>query len=201
MKKILITAFEPFDGKEKNASLEILSYKPIDINKTIIKKVILPTSFKRVEKVLLNAIDTFEPDVIILLGEASHATHIRLERIGINLIHARIPDNDGYQPFDQIIKSDGQNAYFSTLPTHQIYERLTKQNIPVKYSFSAGTFLCNDVLYIVLYTLSKRKTSHVKAGFIHFPYIKNQLGDVNHPYLDIEISHQALTEIIRSCLI
>ncbi|MFA6801658.1 MAG: hypothetical protein WCR19_06080, partial [Acholeplasmataceae bacterium] len=143
MKKILLTAFEPFDGKNKNASSEIMNCLEFDLHLFDIHKLILPTTFNDIESLMINKISSFKPDIILMLGEASGTNHIRIERVAINIDDARIPDNTHYQPIDQIIKQNSDNALFSTLPIKKIHHNLLENEIPAVISNSAGTFVCN----------------------------------------------------------
>jgi pyroglutamyl-peptidase len=200
MKKILITAFEPFGGRSTNASLDVMNHHKFDIENTIIETLVLPTAFKSVEAKLLAKMNDFNPHIILHLGEAGGAKNIRLERVAINLDDARIKDNLNDQPIDEKIKEDGQNAYFSTLPIRKIHQALSNALMPTIISYSAGTFVCNHLMYLTLHHLSIKKASDVIAGFIHFPYIEVQPNNPKLDYLDLNTSVKALEIIIKSCL-
>ena len=108
------------------------------------------------------------PDCLISVGLAGGERQISIERVGINLEEARIPDNDGEQPFDTPVRRDGQNAYFSTLPVKRIAKEIEKEGIPVCVSYSAGTFVCNAVMYTGLY-LAEQENRNMRCCFIHVP--------------------------------
>jgi len=192
MKKILITAFNPFGGKTTNASLDVLKNLDFNLANVNIYTMILPTVFSTVEDVLLSKIDLVNPDIILLLGEAGNAKAIRVERVAINIDDARIPDNLGRQPIDQVIKKDGHTAYFSNLPIKKLVKDLNQNHIHAVVSNTAGTFVCNHIMYLTLDYLHRKKADNTIAGFIHFPYIHNQ-NDLN-TYTD------GLKIIIKSCL-
>jgi len=200
MKKVLITAFEPFNGQTLNASSEILDQLNTTQFKAQIDKIILPTVFTEVNAIMTSKIDELKPDIILLLGEAGQASHIRLERVAINIDDARIPDNHYHQPIDLPINMNGESAYFSTLPIKSIHLDLLSQKIPAIISNSAGTFVCNHLMYVVLDYLATKKASNIIAGFIHFPYIKTQIKNDKIPYLDIKSSIKALEIIIKNCI-
>jgi pyroglutamyl-peptidase len=200
MKNVLITAFEPFNGQSLNASAEIINRLNVNKFNAHIHTLILPTVFKSVDDIITSKIDDLNPDIILLLGEARLSTNIRLERIAINIDDARIPDNQNYQPIDLPIINHGPAAYLSTLPLRTIHSHLSSQNIPIVISNSAGTFLCNHLMYIVLHHLATKKASNTIAGFIHFPYIKTQVKSDISSFLDIDISVKALEKIINDCL-
>ncbi|MGE4319811.1 MAG: pyroglutamyl-peptidase I [Acholeplasmataceae bacterium] len=200
MKKILITAFDPFGGQQKNASLEVLKHLEIFSKTYQIHTLILPTIFQAVEDIISAKIDILSPDIIILLGEAGLTKEIRIERVAINIDDARIKDNLGNQPIDLPIKDKGENAYFSTLPIKKIKAALDSKNIPSIISNSAGTFVCNHAMYLVLHYLQEKKPSNIVAGFIHFPYVESQIKDETTPHLPLKQSVKALETIIEACL-
>lgn len=199
MKKILITAFDPFGGKSINSSLETLKHLEFFDDQVKVDTLILPTVFKSVEDVIRAKIDLAHPDVILMLGEAGGTSQIRLERVAINIDDARIPDNENYQPVDVPISKDGEPAYFSTLPIKKIQASLIEHDIPVVISNSAGTYVCNHLMYITLKAVKQKKASNVIAGFIHFPYIENQVQP-DQAFLPLNTSVKALSLIIKSCL-
>ena len=95
--------------------------------------------------------------------------NITPERVAINVRDAKIADNEGNRPADEIIKPDGANAYFSNLPIKAIVQKLQEHKIPAAVSNSAGTYVCNDVMYQLLYLLNKRELD-IRGGLIHVPY-------------------------------
>ena len=177
MKTVLITAFEPFDGERINPSWEAVSQlheRQIGGARVVAKQ--LPCVFGESLQPLYAAIDRLQPDLVIAVGQADGRAEITVERIGINIMDARIPDNAGQQPIDQVIVEDGPAAFFSTLPIKAIVEGIREAGIPASVSQTAGTFVCNQVMYGLLHYLAG---SPVRGGFIHIPYLPAQA--VNHP--------------------
>ncbi len=73
---------------------------------------------------------------------------ISIERVAINISDANMPDNEGNKPIDEpIFKDGGENAYFSNLPIKEMVEALKSNNIPAEISNSAGTYVCNHIMY------------------------------------------------------
>ena len=174
MKKILITGFDPFDGQSINPSSEIIK-KLNDLDQTYqLIKLQVPVVFEESANLVIPMIIQEKPDVIILLGQAGGRKEISLERVAINIDDARIPDNKNNQPVDQVIKPDGKNAYFSTLPIRTIVNQL--KDYPIGISNSAWTYVCNHLMYQVLYTLDIHHIQ-AKAGFIHVPFLPEQTND------------------------
>ena len=149
---------------------------------------------KKIEK----AIEEHNPDVILSIGQAGGRFDISIERIGINLDDFRIPDNEGNQTIDEPIYSDGDNAYFVNLPVKAMVNNIHKHNIPASVSYTAGTFVCNHVLYGILYLVNK-KYSNKRAGFIHIPYLPKQVVDKkNMPSMDSNTVVRGLTAAIEA---
>lgn len=176
MKKILVTGFDPFGGEKVNPALEVIKLLPKEINGNKIEVIEIPTVYKKSIEKIEKAIKNFNPDFILSIGQAGGRTDISIERVAINIDDFRIKDNEGNQPIDEKIFSDGENAYFSTLPVKAIKKKILEKKIPVSISNTAGTFVCNHVFYGVRYLLEK-KYPEKKSGFIHIPYLPEQVID------------------------
>ena len=145
--KILVTGFEPFGSHHSNPSWDAVEALPEEIEGVQIVKRNLPVSFRRFSAPLEAAIEEERPDGLICVGLAGGENKVSVERVGINLMEARIPDNDGFQPFDTPICPDGDTAYFSTLPVKRMAKAVESRGIACCVSYSAGTFVCNAALY------------------------------------------------------
>jgi pyroglutamyl-peptidase I len=174
--KLLLTAFSPFGGEKINPSLEAVKLLKDKILETDIIKLEVPTVFGKSIKIVADAIEKERPDYVLCIGQAGGRYGITPERVAINIDDARIPDNEGNQPIDRPIFADGEPAYFSGLPVKAMVEEIRKEGLPASLSNSAGTYVCNHLMYGVLYTLSK-KYKGVKGGFIHVPFIPEQTVD------------------------
>ena len=192
MKKLLITGFEPFGGENINPSWEALSRLPSEINGYSLTKLLLPVTFGKAAEKVMKAADEISPDVILSIGQAGGREAVTPELVGINLRHAKIPDNSGYKPTDEPIIEGGACAYFSTLPVRKMAEAINSAGIPSKVSYSAGTYVCNDVIYTLL---ARFQNSNTKVGFIHIPYCKEQNKE---PSMDIADIVKALTVAIEN---
>lgn len=173
--KILITGFDAFNGEKINPSSLILERLADNIDSHKIEKLILPTAFYKVQDLIEEKILAYKPDIIISLGQAGGRSEITVERVAINIADASISDNDGKKPIDEKIHLDGENAYFSSLPIKAIVENLRQAEIPAAVSNSAGTYVCNFVMYNDLYLAEKY--NDMSAGFIHVPYLPAQVLD------------------------
>lgn len=173
--KILITGFDAFGGEKINPASLILDRLPDEIDGNKVEKLIIPTAFFKVADIIERKIVDLRPDIVISIGQAGGRSDITVERVAINIADASIADNDGKKPIDEKIRRDGENAYFSTLPIKALVENLRAEEIPASVSNSAGTFVCNFVMYNDLYFASKYK--NISAGFIHVPYLPAQVID------------------------
>ena len=171
--KILVTGFDPFDKDIINPAYEAVKRLPDEIREAKIIKLEIPTSFERSRIAIEEAIEKYSPNVILSIGQAGGRNEITIEKVAINLLEARIKDNDGYQPLDKPIKEDGQTAYFTNLPIKGMVAHIKENNIPANISYTAGTFVCNSVMYNILYLIDK-KFPNIKGGFIHVPFLPEQ---------------------------
>lgn len=171
--KILVTGFDPFGGEAVNPAYEAVKLLPDNIAGAEIVKLEIPTEFKRSMEFLEEAIRREMPDAVISVGQAGGRAEITPERVAINLADARIPDNAGNQPEDEALIADGPAAYFTTLPLKKMVKSVQDRGIPCRISYSAGTYVCNSVMYRVLH-LAEVSGMGFCAGFIHVPYATQQ---------------------------
>lgn len=194
--KLLVTAFSPFGGETINPALEVLSQLPKQLNGAEIIRLVLPTVFHQSAQMLEESLLTYRPNAILCLGQGGGRVGITPERVAINQDDARIPDNAGQQPIDQPIRPDGPAAYFSTLPIKAMVAALLNAGIPASVSNSAGTFVCNHLMYQALY-LAERHLPTCRVGFVHLPYLLVQASQ--HPNTP-SMSPATLVEGVRICL-
>lgn len=186
MKKVLITGFDPFGGEKINPALEaVKELKNIEFTNIELSIKEIPTVFYKSIKVLEAAIDEIKPDVVICIGQAGGRSEITIERVAINVIDARISDNENNQPVDVTIVEDGPAAYFATIPIKDIAMNIRKAGIPAAISNTAGTFVCNQLLYGLMHIINT-KYKNIKGGFIHIPYLPGQaLNYKNQPSMNL----------------
>ncbi|MBQ9845947.1 MAG: pyroglutamyl-peptidase I [Oscillospiraceae bacterium] len=171
--KILITGFDPFDKEKINPAYEAVKLLPDKIGNAEIIKLEIPTVFGKGACSMEKAIEQHNPDCVICIGQAGGRSCISIEKVAINFIDARIADNDGNQPINTAIIPDGPTAYFSTLPIRAMAENIREHGIPAHISYTAGTFVCNEVMYRLLHFIDT-KYHHIRGGFIHVPYTAAQ---------------------------
>ncbi|UMT75695.1 pyroglutamyl-peptidase I [Staphylococcus roterodami] len=195
---ILVTGFAPFDNQDINPSWEAVTQLEDYIGDHTIDKLKLPTSFKKVDTMINKALASNHYDVVLSIGQAGGRSAITPERVAINIDDARIPDNDDFQPIDQAIHLDGASAYFSNLPVKAMTKSIIDQGLPGALSNSAGTYVCNHVLYHLGY-LQDKHYPHLRFGFIHVPYIPEQIGGKpDTPSMTLENIVTGLTAAIEA---
>lgn len=195
VKKLLLTAFEPFAGEGINPSLEAArQMEKIEFTYALVRIAELPVDRHRAVEIALEHIRAGHPDIVIMLGEAGGRYRINPERIAINVDDFRIPDNAGNQPKDEPIVEGGPVGYFSTLPIRAITERIINANIPAAISNSAGAHLCNRLFYSVMHTISVERLP-TAAGFIHLPYLHDQAIN-KYPEVP-SLSRESIVEAVR----
>lgn len=192
MKRVLITGFEPFGGEEINPSWEAVRLLPDEIGECLLTKMLVPVVFTRAAECVIEKAREISADVIIAVGQAGGRAAITPEAVGINLRYAKIPDNDGNQPKDEPIIKGGENAYFSTLPVRRIAEAIAEAGVRSEVSYSAGAYVCNDLLYTLL---AKYDGTDVGVGFIHVPYVTEQNKE---PSMSLEDIVKGLTVAIEN---
>lgn len=199
--KILVTGFDPFGGESVNPAFEAVKLLPDEIAGAEIVKLEIPTVYTRSAEVVEEAIDREKPDIVLSIGQAGGRSCMTVEKVAINLAEARIPDNDGEQPTDQPLRKDGETAYFATVPVKAMVANMRKNGIPAHISYTAGTFVCNSIMYNVLYLLD-RQFPGVKGGFIHVPYESSQVVDKPNgtPFMPVETIARAIEYAIEAAV-
>ena len=165
--KILLSAFEPFGGESVNASQEALKLIRAREGRELIK-ITVPTVFALAGETLLEAVRAEKPDVVICLGQAAGRSAVTPERCAINVRDASIPDNAGRKPQEEPVVPGGPAGIFSTLPLKAMTAAARRAGFAAEVSNSAGTFVCNDLMYTLLYAL-EREFPTSRGGFIHVP--------------------------------
>ncbi|MCD5323985.1 MULTISPECIES: pyroglutamyl-peptidase I [Pontibacillus] len=196
MKKLLLTGFEPFLDFPVNPTMKIVEELDGQIinGYTIVGK-ILTVEFGRSGEQLVQHIEETKPDTVISLGLAGGRYKITPERVAINCNDGDA-DNSGRVPRDEWIEEGGPDAIFSTLPIRNMVNRLAEQELPADISNTAGTYLCNNVMYRALFYIQSHQLN-TKAGFIHIP-ASHELA-IQHKRIP-SWSHRDLLEGIKTCI-
>ena len=153
----LVTAFEPFDSRETNASLEVLRNLPDRIGGRRIHRMMLPVVFGKAAEAVRGSWSQ-----IFLLGKAGRKT-VTPETTARNLRQARIPDNEGNQPENARIRPEGLEEYRTVIPVEDIVASMQAEGYAIEVSNDAGAFVCNDTFYLV------GTENQIPVSFIHVP--------------------------------
>ena len=189
--KLLLTAFDPFGGETLNPALEAVKQLPDRIGGVEIIKLEVPTVFGKSIETVAEAIRRERPDAVLCIGQAGGRRGLTPGRVAINIDDARIPDNEGNQPIDRPIVVGGPAAYFATLPVKAMVQAIRDVGLPADLSNTAGTFVCNHLLYGVLHLLATEYPG-VRGGFLHVPFLPEQAADRPSP-----VPSLPLADIVR----
>ncbi|EDP60606.1 pyroglutamyl-peptidase I [Vibrio sp. AND4] len=198
MKKVLIAGFEPFGGESINPALEAvkrLDGRKLDGGEVVICQVPV-VRYESIDKVV-RAIERYQPDIVITVGQGAGRAAITPERVAINVDDFRIPDNAGNQPIDEPVIPDAPDAYFTTLPIKAITRALQKVSIPCHVSNTAGTFVCNHLFYGIGHYLRYRTIRH---GFVHIPLLPEQNVLGIQPTMSLDVIVEGLAILAQATI-
>ena len=180
-RRLLVTGFEPFGGETENASWEAVMVLPARIGPWDLAHVRLPVVFGEAARQAIAAAESMRAQAVLCVGQAGGRKAVTPELVGINLRHAAIADNAGNRPQDQRAVPGGADALFSPLPVRAMAQAIQEAGLPGAVSYSAGAYVCNDLLYTLLHHF---RGTDVGVGFIHVPCMTGQ-GDPALPLPDI----------------
>ncbi|ANP27164.1 pyroglutamyl-peptidase I [Dermabacter vaginalis] len=196
---ILVTAFDPFGGEKINPALEAVKALPAEIAGEKIVTVEVPTVFGKAIEAATAAIDEHQPSAVLCVGQAGGRFDITPERVAINIDDARIADNEGQQPIDEPVVEGAPPAYFATLPIKAMAQAIREAGVPSSVSNSAGTFVCNHIMFGVLHHLATVGPRETRGGFVHVPFIPEQtVGKPGQPSLSTETITKGLAAAIAA---
>ena len=173
MARVLMTGFAPFGGEPVNPSWQAVSL--LAAHQPDVAAVKLPCEFAASLPALRRAVEAHRPELVVCVGQAGGRTDVTPERVAINLIDARIPDNAGAQPVDVPVVTDGPAAYFTTLPVKACVAAIRAAGVPASVSHTAGTYVCNQVFYGLMHLLATEFPG-VRGGFVHVPFSPEQVA-------------------------
>ncbi len=198
--KVLVTGFAPFGGEGVNPSWQVAAGLPAAVGGARIAKCLVPTEFRRAIAAVAEAMEEHSPDIVLCLGQAGGRFRMSVERVGINIDDAAIADNAGAQPIDEPIAQPGPAAYFATVPVKAMVQAMLAAGVPAEVSNSAGTFVCNHLLYGVLHYIAAQGLA-TRAGFIHVPYAEEQVLDKpGKPAMAVATMVRGVTAAISAAL-
>ncbi|MBQ2558714.1 MAG: pyroglutamyl-peptidase I [Lachnospiraceae bacterium] len=198
--KVLVTGFEPFGGQTVNSSASAVALLPENLGGHTIVKAILPVSYTRSDKILLAKIRECQPDIVICVGQNAGVSTIRVESTAGNYAHAESEDNDHNLWLYRSIEMSGAPSYRATLPIEKIVKNLGNAGIPAEVSHSAGTFVCNCLMYQML-RMQETEFPSASCGFVHVPCLPEQCADpAKDPCMSVEQIVKALCIAIATTI-
>ena len=197
--KILITGFDRFGGGKINPAIEAVKKLPDEIDGHQIIKLEVPTIFYESARVVKNAIEKYQPDMVINVGQAGGRAAITPERIAINFQSGSTPDNSGKGPKEGKIEADGADGYFTQLPIKKMVTATRKAGVPSEISNSAGNYVCNHLFYELQY-MRVHEFPNLKTGFIHIPFLPSQVKNGRHPSMSLSYMVKGLTASIKAAV-
>lgn len=200
---LLVTGFDPWDGgaNASRALVESISADPPEELRAVagyLRFATLPADFSRLESAIAGLVEHHEPKAWIMLGQARGRNRVCLERIAINVCHFDDPDAAGNRPLNETVVAEGPPAYWATLARQPlIVDKLNDMGIPASLSSHAGTFLCNQALYLALHLAADHGFS-LQCGFVHVPPLPEQaVGQwPDSPHMPLAMTRRALTAIL-----
>jgi pyroglutamyl-peptidase len=176
--RILLTGFEPFDGESINPSWEVVqALHGQCIAGHRVQAIRLPVSFRGALSTIDAGLQQHRPAIVLAVGQAGGRARLSFERIAVNLIDARIPDNDGQQPIDRPVIPAAPAAYFATVPVKARRIAAEAAGVPAELSHSAGCYVCNAVFFALMHALAR--CPQARGGFVHLPWLPAQAA--RHP--------------------
>ncbi|MDI9410036.1 MAG: pyroglutamyl-peptidase I [Bacteroidia bacterium] len=194
--RILLTAFEPFGGSDRNPTIEIVRSirESMPWIHTAVLPVVTGVSAGSAWAALQPMLD--EPwDAVVHLGESAKATAIMVERVAVNLRDSGVADNTGSMLRDAPVIDGGPAAYFATLPVRELVSASLMIDVPAALSLSAGTFLCNETMYRTLHAMHAVRRSTL-AGFVHVPQLPEQAAVRGGPSMDAVVMARAVEAML-----
>ena len=170
--KILVTAFDPFGGFDTNSSMMTLEKIKDNINGITVEKMIIPTVYRESAECVIKKAREGDFDAVLCLGQAGGRRGITVEVIGINYALSQTADNNKTILNGEKLLPNGENALFSTMPVKAMVEAVVGDGFEASLSASAGAFVCNSLLYLLL-----ESKCAAKIGFVHLPYAVEQDKD------------------------
>jgi len=207
MSQILLTGFGPYGKERTNPTWEVaklLNGKTVGGYK--IRGVRFRVSAKEVSRKLPRLIDLLQPKLVLNLGLAPGRMDLTLERVALNVADFSIPDASGHKPIDAPIDPTGPAACFATIPIKKVVKALLAKGIPASVSNTAGTYLCNFILYTSLNHIAKVGL-RARAGFVHVPNLPSQAAEkflkerTQTPSVSLETMLKGAEIVIRTSLV
>ncbi len=205
---IVVSGFEPFGGLATNPALEALSLLPAEVAGHKVVTVAVPVEYARCVERVMAAVEEHDPIAVVMVGQARGRAEVTVERVAVNVDDAVSPDNAGEVRRGTPVNPAGPAAYLSTLPVRDLVEKARAAGVPTDVSDTAGTYVCNHLMYGVLDELAATgRRERVAAGFVHVPLMHSQVigenihGEPSMAIGDIARALEAMVEELANAAI
>jgi pyroglutamyl-peptidase len=165
---IIVCGFEPFGGRTTNRSWEVVESLAAHAPGLAFERVQLPVDFAALRRIVPGLVER-AGRALVMLGEAAGTDAVQVERVGLNVVHARIPDNLGAQPTFDAVVANAPLARFARWDADACAAVIAAEGVPVRVSHHAGTYACNSALYLALDAADTEDAAPATIGFIHVP--------------------------------
>lgn len=175
IRPVLVTGFDPFGGETINPAFEAVRLLPDVIGGVPVERLEVPTVFALAGKTVIEAVERLDPVMVVCVGQAGGRDGITPEKVAINDMESTAADNAGVKGTGLPVIPGRPTAYFSTLPLAEMVRAMQAIGLPAKVSYTAGTFVCNSLMYTLLDYLSEHRPD-IPGGFIHVPFAAEQVA-------------------------
>ena len=183
----VVAGFEPFDGRGRNRSWEVVRRMAV---RPGLETHQLPVDYARLRE-LLPGLASRQPRRLLLLGESA-ADNLCVEQVALNVLDRDRPDNSGSKPPAEAVVAGGPLALRAPWDARAVARTLNEGGIAATASFHAGTFACNAALYLALHSLGRQTA----VGFLHVPYRRWPLGvRLGHLLRAVDLCLEALAQL------
>ncbi|MFH1437983.1 MAG: putative Ig domain-containing protein [Pseudomonadota bacterium] len=182
---LLMSGFEPFGEFEINSSWEAI--EPLDgmiVEGLDVRVVELAVVWGDSWDELAREIDRLHPDVVIATGQAG-LEGMRFETYASNRMNGT--DEAGVTMRNAPIVEGAPDRLEARYPVYQMRDAMDWGGFPVLISSNAGEYLCNFVMYQLLYDCINTMDGPVACGFIHVPPVPYEgamtVDEINEAHL------------------
>ncbi|MEO6462276.1 MAG: pyroglutamyl-peptidase I [Candidatus Eisenbacteria bacterium] len=202
--RVLVTAFEPFDGRAANRSqrwLERFLVAARDggiAHRVDLAAALLPVDYVLLPRALARLWRSERPDVWILTGESGRGDALRVERVAVNLLDAAIPDNAGRTRRDAPVVRGGPDAYLATIDARKAVRALESGGVGAAPSLSAGTYCCNQAFYVARHLAATSRRAGAERSRIVFLHVPRLAISARKPAPRLEAAASGLVALVRS---
>lgn len=181
-RRVLITAFEPFDGREENNSTRIanmMKAHPELFPGIEITVCTLPVVYDEATASALACLDRMDekPDLVLSLGEVG--CKVQLETSAGNMDDvAGAPDNAGNVRSDRVIVPGAPARLGFSFPAQAMFCALSAEERKAVDVSNSMNYVCNNTAYLLGHKL---RGTGIQHGFVHVPTTASYCGDANDP--------------------